>query len=60
MGNDLFSVRLNAAALAAAHSFLLPPKQGDIPTGRVWVEHVPGTAVRLLVPFWLLEDRYYV
>lgn len=47
MGNNIFSVRLNTAALAAAHSFLLPPKQRDIPTGRVWVECASGTAVRL-------------
>lgn len=47
MGNNIFSVRLNTAALAAAHNFLLPPKQKDIRTGRVWVECAPGTAVRL-------------
>ena len=47
MGNNIFSVRLNTAALAAAHSFLLPPKHLGIHTGRVWVECASGTAVRL-------------
>lgn len=47
MGNNIFSLQLNTAALAAAHSFLLSHKQGDIPTQRVWVERAPGTAVRL-------------
>lgn len=56
MGNNIFSLRLNAAALAAAHSFLLPPKQGDIPTGRVWVECAPGTAVRLHA----LDGHHYI
>lgn len=47
MGNNIFSVRLNTAALAAAHRFLLSPKHGDTQTGRVWVECASGTAVRL-------------
>lgn len=56
MGNNIFSLRLNVAALAAAHSFLLPPKQGDIPRGRVWVERAPGTAVRLHA----LDGHHYI
>lgn len=56
MGNNIFSVRLNTAALAAAHKFLLPHKQGDIQTGRVWVECASGTAVRLHA----LDGHHYI
>ena len=43
MGNNIFSLRLNTAALAAAHSFLSSHEQYDIRTQRVWVEH--GTVI---------------
>ena len=57
MGNNIFSVRLNTAALAAAHNFLLPHKRGeDIQTGRVWVECASGTAVRLHA----LDGHHYI
>lgn len=57
MGNNIFSLRLNTAALAAAHSFLSSHEQyDDIRTQRVWVEHVPGTAVRLHA----LDGHHYI
>ena len=56
MGNNIFSLRLNTAALAAAHSFLSSHEQYDIRTQRVWVEHVPGTAVRLHA----LDGHHYI
>lgn len=56
MGNNIFSLRLNTAALAAAHSFLLPPKHLDTQTGRVWVECASGTAVRLHA----LDGHHYI
>lgn len=56
MGNNIFSVRLNTAALAAAHSFLLSPKHLDTQTGRVWVECASGTAVCLHA----LDGHHYI
>lgn len=56
MGNDIFSLRSNAAALAAAHSFLSSHERYGIQTQRVWVEHVPGTAVRLHA----LDGHHYI
>lgn len=56
MGNNIFSVQLNTAALAAAHRFLLPPKHLDTQTGRVWVECASGTAVRLHA----LDGHHYI
>lgn len=56
MGNNIFSVRLNTAALAAAHSFLSSHEQYGIQTQRVWVERAPGTAVRLHA----LDGHHYI
>lgn len=56
MGNNIFSLRLNVAALAAAHSFLSSHEQYGIQTQRVWVERVPDTAVRLHA----LDGHHYI
>lgn len=56
MGNNIFSVRLNTAALAAAHRFLLSPNHCDTQTGCVWVECASGTAVRLHA----LDGHHYI